>query len=175
MSIVGRGLIGAAAENGYTRTYWFYAADTATASTPITHSANSTTTFLTNNGLGSLTSLYNPSSKANLWDASSNTFDFSSLKLGDIVDFRIDLFIDHAAAQEINLVFDLAEGSALAYTRNISHRYYKTASNGVIVTAHFKLPMISQETLDNSGRIRFTSIAAASIVVEGWLSQVTDV
>jgi len=164
---------------GATKTYWFYANDTATnpadGGTKITHAAGSATTFLTNDNLGTRTFAYNPESNANLWNPSTNKFDFSSLKIGDIVDFRIDLVIDHAAAQEINLVFDLAEGAVSPYTLNITHDYYKTASTDVVVTAQFKLPMISQDTIDNSARIRFTSIAAASIVVEGWFYEVTEV
>ena len=169
----------AAVPVGSTETYWFYANDTGTnpadGGTKITHGAGSATTFLTNNNLGSRTFEYNPNSNDNLWDPSTNKFDFSSLKVGDVVDFRIDIVIDHAAAQELNIVFDLAEGAAAPYTLNIGHRYYKTASTGITVTAHFKLPMISQDTIDNSARIRFESIAAASIVVEGWYYQITEV
>ena len=158
-----------------TKTYWFYAADSATASAPIVHGAGSATTFLTNNNLGSRTFVYNPDSNPNLWNPSTNKFDFSSLKIGDIVDLRIDLVIDHAAAQELNIVMDLAEGESAPYTLNITHDYYKTASTNVTVTAQFKLPFIGQETVDGSARIRFTSIAAASIVVEGWFYEITQV
>jgi hypothetical protein len=162
-----------------TKTYWFYANDTATnpadGGTKITHGAGSATTFLTNNNLGTRTFVYNPDGNANLWNPSTNKFDFSSLKIGDIVDFRIDIVIDHAAAQELNLVFDLAEGAASPYTLNIAHDYYKTADTSVVVTAQFKLPMISQDTIDNSARIRLTSIAAADIVVEGFYYEITEV
>mgnify|MGYP003654473430 CR=1 FL=1 len=171
--------LGGAQPAGLTETYWFYANDTGTnpadGGTKITHGAGSTTTFLTNNNLGSRTFEYNPSSKDNLWNPVTNSFDFSSLKVGDVVNFRVDIVIDHAAAQELNLVFDLAEGAVSPYTLNIGHRYYKTADTGVTVTAHFELPMISQDTIDNSARIRFTSIAAASILVEGWYYRVTEV
>jgi hypothetical protein len=169
----------AAAPAGTTKTYWFYSNDTGTnpadGGTKITHGAGSATTFLTNNNLGTRTFAYNPTSNTNLWNPSTNKFDFSSLKIGDVVDFRIDIVIDHAAAQELNIVMDLAEGAASPYTLNIGHRYYKTASTGITVTAHFKLPMISQPTIDNSARIRFESIAAASILVEGWYYEVTEV
>jgi hypothetical protein len=164
---------------GTTKTYWFYANDTGTnpadGGTKITHSAGSSTTFLTNNNLGTRTFAYNPSTNANIWNPSTNKFDFSSLKIGDVVDFRIDIVIDHAAAQELNFLFDLAEGAAAPYTLNITHKYYKTADTNVTVTAQFKLPMISQDTIDNSARIRFESIAAATIVVEGWFYEVTEV
>jgi hypothetical protein len=157
-------------------TYWFYANDTGTnpadGGTKITHGAGSGTTFLTNNALGSRTFAYNPTSKSNVWNPSTNKFDFTSLKIGDIVNLRVDLVIDHAAAQEINLVMDLAEGSIAPYTLNITHDYYVTATNNVTVTAFFEFPFISQPTVDNSARIRFTSIAAATIVVEGWYYKV---
>jgi hypothetical protein len=162
-----------------TKTYWFYANDTGTnpsdGGTKITHGAGSTTTFLTNNALGTRTFVYNPDSNPNLWNPSTNKFDFSSLKIGDIVDFRIDITVDHAAAQELNIVFDLAEGATSPYTLNIAHKYYKTANTDVVITAQFKLPMISQDTIDNSARIRLISIAAANIVVEGWYYEVTEV
>tara|TARA_R110000850_G_scaffold107166_2_gene218582 strand:- start:3215 stop:3754 length:540 start_codon:yes stop_codon:yes gene_type:complete len=164
---------------GTTKTYWFYAADTATnpadGGAKIVHGAGATNTYLTNNNLGGLTSSYNPESNANLWNPSTNRFDFTSLKIGDILDFRIDWLLDHAAAQELNLVFDLAEGQASPYTRNITHEYYKTAEIGVIVTSQFKLPIISQSTVDGSGRIRFESIVAANIVVAGIYYEVTEV
>jgi hypothetical protein len=154
------------------RSYWFYANDTATnpaaGGTKITHSAGSPTTFLTNNALGTRTFAYNPESKADIWNPVTNKFDFTSLKIGDVVSLRIDLVIDHAAAQEINLVLDLAEGAVAPYTLNITHDYYVTATNNVTVTAFFELPFISLPTVDNSARIRFKSIAAATIVVEGW-------
>ena len=170
---------GGSGGTGTTKTYWFYAADTATdpaeGGAKIVHGAGATNTFLTNNNLGTLTSSYNPTSNANLWNPSTNKFDLTSLKIGDILDFRIDLFLDHAAAQEFNLVFDLAEGETEAYTRNITHEYYKTAATGVIITSQFKLPIISQATLDGGARIRFASNVAANIIVEGWYYEITEV
>jgi hypothetical protein len=160
---------------GGTRTYWFYPADTATAATPITHGAGSTTTYLTNNALAARTTSFNPNSKDNLWNASTNKFDFSSLKVGDIVEFRVDLLVDHAAAQELYIVIDLAEGGIAPYTLNVAHEYYVTASTNVPITAMFRLYIGAADTKDNSARFRLTSIAAASVVVEGWLVQVTSV
>ena len=158
-----------------TKTYWFYPADSATAATPITHGAGSTTTFLTNNALGGRTTSYNPNSNSNLWNASTNKFDFSSLKIGDIVEFRVDLLVDHAAAQELNVVIDVAEGGIAPYSLNVNHAYYKTASTNVPITAMFRLYIGNDDTKDNSARFRLTSLAAASVVVEGWLVQVTSV
>jgi hypothetical protein len=160
---------------GSTRTYWFYPADTATAATPITHSAGATNTYLTNNALAARTTSFNPDSNDNLWNPSTNKFDFSSLKIGDIVEFRVDLLVNHGAAQELNVVIDVAEGTATPYTLNVNHAYYKTASTNVPITAMFRLYIGNTDTRDYSSRFRLVSVDAASIVVEGWLVQVTSV
>jgi hypothetical protein len=158
-----------------TQTYWFDANDAATTTTPITHGAGSTTTFLTNDGAGPNTNSYNPDSKAVLWNTATNKFDFSSLKIGDTVEFRLDIKVANAAAQEINIVMDLGEGDAGAYSLNVNHSYFKTASAGDQITAMFRLYMGNEITRANTARFRLTSIAATTIVVNGWFYQITSV
>jgi hypothetical protein len=163
------------------RLYWFYANDTATnpaaGGTKISHAANATDTYLTNNNLGNRTTSYNPRLKDNVWNPLTNKFDYTSLKIGDIFNIRVDLVIDHAAAQEVILVMDLAEGSTTTtpYTQNVSHDYYVTATNGVTITAFFETPLFSQATLDNPARLRLESKGAATIIVEGFYYKVTSV
>ena len=164
-----------ARETGFTKTYWFDANDAATTTTPITHSAGSTATFLTNDGAGSSTNSYNPDSKAALWNTSTNKFDFTSLKIGDTVEFRIDIDIAPAAAQEINLVMDIGEGVAGAYSLNVNHTYFKTASASDQITAMFRIYMGDEVTRVNPARFRLTSIAATTIIVNGWFYQITEV
>jgi hypothetical protein len=160
---------------GFTKTYWFDVGDAGTTTTPITHGAGSTTTFLTNDGASSSTTSYNPDAKATLWNTATNKFDFTSLKIGDTVEFRIDVNIANAAAQEINLVMDLGEGDAGAYSLNVNHSYFKTASTGDQITAMFRVYMGNEVTRANSARLRLTSIAATTIVVNGWFYQITEV
>ena len=160
---------------GFTTTYWFDANDSGTTTTPITHGAGSTTTFLTNDGAGSSTNSYNPNSKAALWNTTTNKFDFTSLKIGDTVEFRIDIKISPAAAQEINLVMDIGEGNAGAYSLNVNHTYFKTASAGDQITAMFRIYMGDEVTRANPARFRLTSIAATTIIVNGWFYQITEV
>jgi hypothetical protein len=161
--------------DGLTKTYWFFSNDAATAVTPITHGAGSTTTFLTNDGAGPSTDSYNPDAKAALWNPATNNFGFTSLKLGDTVEFRTNLTIANAAAQEINLVMDLGEGDAGAYSLNVNHTYFKTASGGDQITAMFRIYMGNELTRTNTARFRLTSIAATTIVVNGWFYQITSV
>jgi hypothetical protein len=158
-----------------TQTYWFNISDAATTTTPITHGAGSTTTFLTNDGAGSGTTSYNPDSKAALWNTTTNKFYFSSLKIGDTVEYRIDIDIANAAAQEINIVMDLAEGTATPYSLNVNHTYFKTASAGDQITAMFRVYIGNEITRTGTARFRLTSIAATTIVVNGWFYQITSV
>jgi hypothetical protein len=161
--------------SGFTRTYWFDAGDAATTTTPISHGAGAIDTYLTNDGLGSGTTSYNPNSNSALWNTSTNKFDFSSLKIGDTVEFRIDIEISPAAAQEINLVMDIGEGDAGAYSLNVNHTYFKTASSSDQITAMFRIYMGDEVTRANPARFRLTSIAATTIVVNGWFYQITEV
>ena len=160
---------------GFTKTYWFNASDAGTTTTPITHGAGSATTFLTNDAAGSTTAAYNPDSKSALWNTATNKFDFTSLKIGDTIEFRIDIDIANAAAQEINLVMDLAEGTAAPYSLNVNHTYFKTASTGDQITAMFRVYIGNAETKAGTARFRLTSIAATTIVVNGWFYQITEV
>jgi hypothetical protein len=160
---------------GFTKTYWFDANDTATAVTPITHGAGATNTYLTNNALGSFTNSYNPDSKDALWNPSTNLFDFTSLKIGDTVKFRVDINLSNSAAQEVNLFMSIAEGSAGPYEKNMNHAYYKTASTLANDTVEFEVYIGDENTRTGSARFRFGSVAAATIVVNGWFYKITSV
>ena len=161
--------------SGFTKTYWFDANDAGTTASPIVHTGTATDTYLTNDVAGSSTTSYNPNSKDALWDAGTNKFNFTSLKIGDTVELRIDITITNAAAQEINLLMSLAEGSGSPYELNISHAYYKTASSSEQITALFRIYMGDETTRTGGARVRFTSLAASNITVNGWFYQITEV
>mgnify|MGYP003624674061 CR=1 FL=1 len=163
------------AATGLTKTYWFDANDTATTSSPISHVGGATNTYLTNNAIGSSTTSYNPDSKDVLWDPATNKFDFTSLKIGDTVFFRVDINLTNAAAQEVNLFMSIAEGSAGPYEKNINHVYYKTASTLANDTALFEIYIGDENTRTGGARFRFGSPAAATIVVNGWYYKITEV
>ena len=160
---------------GFTKTHWFNANDTATAATPIAHGAGATNTYLTNDALGPQTTSYNPDSKAVLWNPSTGKFDFSSLKIGDLVKFRVDLTISNAAAQEVDLFMSLAEGQVTPYESNIDHTYYQTASASRPLTANFEVYIGNEITKNGGARFRFGSISTATIIVSGWFYKVTVV
>tara|TARA_R110000772_G_scaffold229587_1_gene340449 strand:- start:1392 stop:1934 length:543 start_codon:yes stop_codon:yes gene_type:complete len=163
------------AATGFTKTYWFDANDAGTTASPIVHTGSATGTYLTNDAAGSSTTSYNPNTKDALWNAGTNKFDFTSLKIGDTVELRIDITITNAAAQEINLLMSLGEGSGSPYELNISHAYYKTASSSEQITALFRIYMGDETTRTGGARVRFASLAASNITVNGWFYQITEV
>ena len=160
---------------GFTETYWFDANDANTASSPITHTAGATNTYLTNDALGPSTTSYNPNSKNALWNPVTEKFDFSSLKVGDTIEFRGDIEINNAAAQEIDMLISLAEGTATAYELRISHNYYKTAATGTPLTFMFRIYIGDENTRTGGARFRLKAIAATVIRVNGWFYQITQV
>lgn len=167
-------LANAALITGLTKTYWFDDNDTLTGTTPISHAGGATNTYLTNDSLGSSTNQYNPDSKARLWNAATNKFDFTSLKIGDVVNFRLDIEFNNAAAQEVDLIISLAEGTS-PYEKHMSHLYYKAAATGTPITAPFEIYIGDAATRDGGCRFRFSSAAAASIKVNGWYYRITEV
>jgi hypothetical protein len=161
---------------GFTKTYWFDANDTATTATPITHTGGATTTYLTNNALGSFTNSYNPDTKDALWNPSTNKFDFTSLKIGDTIEMRSDIEVDTSAAnQELDLLISIAEGTASPYELNITHSYYKSISTGNKITFLFRVYIGDEVTRTGGARFRFSSANNATIKVNGWFYQITAV
>ena len=110
-----------------------------------------------------------------LWNPATNKFDFTSLKVGDTVFFRVDINLSNAAAQEVDLFMSLAEGSAAPYELNMNHTYYKTASTLANDTALFEIYIGDENTRTGGARFRFGSVIAATIVVNGWYYRVTVV
>lgn len=61
--------------------------------TPITLLEDVSTDLTMDSGSGTVNEEYLPDGVSGLWDSTNNAFDFSSLKVGDMVDIRIDGFI----------------------------------------------------------------------------------
>ncbi len=153
-----------------TQTYWFVTLSTNAA---ISHAGNATNTYLTNNA-NSLDA-YNPNSKDVLWNPSTNKFDVSSLKVGDIVDITGYARVSNAAAQEFDIFMSVAEGTATAHEHQVTHNYYKTAnaSNPIVFSFHFIIE--NADELAGGARFRFASVQATTISIERFSATVTVV
>lgn len=162
----------AALITGFTKTYWFYTENTLPA---ITHTAGATNTYLTNNALGAGTTQYNPDTNDAIWNPSTGKFDFTSLKIGDVVNITGRLLFDNAAAQEVDMFISAAEGTATPHEHQINHSYYKTAATGTGLTFAFPFLIKNADHKNGGARFRFASIAASSITVDSWSIVVTEV
>jgi hypothetical protein len=145
--------------------------DLATATTPISHTGGATTP-LTNDEAGTFTNkLYPPVGVTDVWDAINDEFDWSDLKLGDMVDIRLDIVVTTSSAnQEITVELELGQGG-FSYRIPFIQLFYKT-SGVKKVGAFIGLYMGDANTLDNKGQFIFTSANNADIKVNGWFCKI---
>jgi hypothetical protein len=158
------------AESLANSTYWFVTRSNASA---ISHTGGATNTYLTNNA-NTVTS-HNPDSKAALWDSSTNKFDLSNNKIGDVIHFTARVTFDNLAAQEVDMFISVAEGEATAHEHQINHTYYKTAATGTGITFTYVMVIEDADERDGGCRFRFASVQAASLSVDNFTTIVTVV
>ena len=100
--------------------------DQATKTTPINVPGNLTKVIITNDGAGPFTNLnYKPTNVPNIWDTTTNFFDFTNLKLGDMVDIRLDVSVTtQTPNQQVIIDLDVAIGGS-AYSIPFENIVYK--------------------------------------------------
>lgn len=146
--------------------------DLATQSTAIVVPNTSTFVDLTNDELGPFTNkTFLPSGVTDVWDESTNLFDWAELALGDMVDIRIDIEVTTTSAnQEILLSLQLATGG-FSYEIPYAHLVFK--SSGVYQINRYNGIYIGDtNTKDNGGKFRIKSDGNATVVVNGWYCKV---
>lgn len=152
--------------------FWDYN-DTATSTTPIAITAANTEYQLTNNGAGVYTNTaYGLTGVTNIYNTTTNYFNFSSLKLGDTVDIRVEFEVTTgSASNEIGLLMELGIGTT-AYKLVVDRQYFKSAStNKVVANAHIYIG--NNDT--KNGLARFlvkNDSTGSSIKVSGWYIRV---
>ena len=147
---------------------WADYADTATAGTPINVTA--VPAVLTNNGLGVDTNTtYLPiggNGITQLWDTSSNGFDFSDLNVGDMLDIRMDISVVIASTNTVVNV-DLHIGSGGAIVPFISDQNYK-ATGTFEVIRYMGLYIGSTDVRDTLAQLKISADKACTCIVNGW-------
>jgi hypothetical protein len=129
---------------------------------------------LSNNGAGSGTNkTYGLTGVADVFNTTTNQFDFSGLSLGDMVNIRYDYTITTSAVnQESNLYLSIGIGGASSTTRNQHDTFFKVAgAHPATVVASF-LIVGDLGVLNFPTEIYFTSEANASVVLNGFLISV---
>jgi hypothetical protein len=128
--------------------------------------------ILFNNGLGSFTNkTYKPEGINDIYNTTTNRFDFTNLSLGDTVFIRLDLNLDASNNQVVNCRLNLGEGANAYYIPFVSDRYYKTTGNKRIVEFN-GIYMGDNNTKDNPAYFSFSSDNPATITVNGWYVEI---
>ena len=163
-----KGYIGTASPDGFSGGWADYA-DVATTGTPINVTA--TPAVLTNDGLGVDTNTtYLPiggNGITQLWNTSSNGFDFSDLEVGDMLDIRMDIDVIIASnntAVDVNLHMG-AGGTVIVPF--ISQQNFKTTGTFEVIR-YMGLYIGSTNVRDNLAQLKISSDNNCTCIVNGW-------
>jgi len=146
--------------------------DLATTTTPISVSSGLVDVDITNDGLGSFTNkAYAPVGVTDIWDSTTNLFDFSQLAVGDMVDIRLDLTVTTTSPNQL-VEIDLVLGvGGFQYSIPFSRNSYKNAS-AQNVNRYNGIYMGDLNTLNNPAKFVVRSDSPALIVVNGWYCKI---
>ena len=152
-----------------TTQYSFGWEDYSSTSPALTPSAGVRTQVL-NNGLGAFTNkLYKIPGRGDIWNTTSNSFDFSNagLVLGDTVTLRLDFTVTtNATNNGVVVELDLGTG-ANAYTLTLASQDWRSTGT-YNLTAVAEIYMGDTNTLNNLGKIFVSSdTTGESIVYNG--------
>ena len=143
--------------------------DLASASSPIAVTVVGSPVVLTNDGAGPQTNLsFPPSGVTKLWDVSTDMFDWSELKFGDMVDIRLDLtVITTSVNTEIKVDLHLGTGGGAYQIPFVTEKNIKnTGSHNV--DRFSSIYMGDANTLDNGGQFKMSTDKDCTVIVNGW-------
>ncbi len=147
--------------------------DLATATTPIDADAG-VLTALTNDTLGAFTNEgFLPAGVTSLWDANTNQFDWSELKLGDQVMIRADIELTTGTANtDVSVGLTLAIGGS-AYTLYwVNDKPFKTAQNHGSQIVEMHVYIGDTNTLNNPAELVVNCEKDSTVKVNGWYIRV---
>lgn len=152
---------------------WMDYNDLSTQSTPLAYVSGHLK--ITNDGLGTYTQkTYKPTHVTELFNTTTNQFNFAELDLGDEVMIRLDLLIQTTSPnQEIELHFTFDVGG-FPYDLSIEKTLFKTAGwHSIVRAVHFYIGNIGTKT--NPCELHFTSDDSANIKVNGFYISTTKI
>ena len=127
---------------------------------------------LTNDELGAQTlKTYKPTDVTDVWNEATGKFTFTDLKLGDMIDIRLDIsVITTAVNQEVDVELELGQGG-VSYRIPFAHSGFKAAGT-YSVNVFNGIYMGDANTLNNGGQFIVSSADNATIVVNGWYCKI---
>ena len=145
--------------------------DFATAGTPITCTAD-VPTILTNDGAGGFTNkTHAPVGVTDVYDEVNN-FDWSQLKLGDMVDIRLDISVVTASVNTtVHVELNLGTGGGAYAIPFVSGIDFKDADTHA-VNVYNGIYLGDANTLDNGGQFTITCDKNSTVTVNGWYCKV---
>ena len=163
-----KGYIGTASPDGFSGGWADYE-DVATTGTPI--SVTATPTVLTNDGTGVNTNTkYLPiggNGVTQLWDTSSNGFDFSDLDVGDMIDIRMDITMI-IASNNTAVDVDLHMGSGgSVVVPFISQQNFKSTGSFEVIR-YMGVYIGSADVRDNLAQLKIKADNNWTCTVNGW-------
>lgn len=147
--------------------------DLGTTAAPISVTGGAGLVNLTNDELGAFTNkAFPPTGVTDVWDASANEFDWTELKMGDMVDIRLDVDVITASVNtEFTLALQLGIG-AFPYTINwFNATNFKTAATNKIVTFN-SIYIGDTNTLNNPAKFVIQADKNLTVVVNGWYCKI---
>jgi hypothetical protein len=165
--------IGTASPDGFSGGWADYA-DVTTTGSPIAVSA--VPAVLTNDGLGVDTNTaYLPiggNGITQLWNTSSNGFDFSDLNVGDMLDIRMDISVVIASVNtvvDINLIMGTGGSVVVPF---ISDQNYK-ATGTFEVIRYMGIYIGSTDVRDTLAQLKIEADKSCTCIVHGWYIKAT--
>jgi hypothetical protein len=124
---------------------------------------------LTNDELGAFTNkTYPPDGVTDMWIAGSDMFDWSELKLGDMIDIRIDVdVITTSTNTEIKIDLHLGTGLGAYTIPWILETNYKTSGTHKL-NRYNGIYMGDLNTLNNGGQFKISTDKDCTCIVNGW-------
>ena len=150
---------------------WADYADFATTGTPLNVTA--VYSVMTNDGLGVNTNTsYLPEGVTQLWDSSTNSFDWSELKVGDMIDIRLDVSVTtvtNNTAVDVDLFMGTAGSIDVPF---ISAQNFKTSGTYNLIR-YQGLYIGSENVRTNAAQLKIKADNNCTCVVNGWYVRYT--
>lgn len=147
--------------------------DLATTGSPISVTVAGSPVIMTNDGLGVATNkLFPPAGVTDVWDAGNDVFDWSELKLGDMVDIRLDFdLITTSPNTEIKVDLHLGTGGAAYTIPWIAEVNFKSSGTHKL-NRYNGIYMGDLNTLNNGGQFKISTDTDCTVVINGWFCKV---
>lgn len=148
-------------------------ADLATQTTPINVIGGDPEADIPNDGLGPFSNiLYPPEGVTQVWDSVGQSFDWSELSLGDMIDIRLALVVTTTSINTaISVDLHLGSGGSEYSIPFITSTNFKSAGEYILLRFN-SIYMGNTDTLNNGGVFKISSDNNISYKVTGWYCKV---